>query len=334
MSFEFDNMMRRKEEYGGFLPLELNSGKEYFSEYESLLSRFNSVKAGLEFIIKETKASKLFLPCYYCPSTTEAILRTGIDVVFYHIDEEMKPKDIPDEAGSLVVLVDYFGVLGKCIEDIAIGFSFAQVILDRAHAFFAKPVLKDNIYNIYSAKKFFGVPDGAYLISSRIRSDEAPSYSNSYASYLLKTYEEGTNSAYVEKKEVDKYLDSSYKGMSKLSIAILENVDYDSVYDRRKENFAFLKKSFDDVNELDISDHYPAYMFPLLLKKGGNDLKKKLVEEKIYVPTLWSGKYVSENGNEFELNMRDNAVFLPIDQRYDTEDMKYIAYITRKMMEG
>ena len=179
MNFEFDNMVRRKKEYGGFLPLELNIGKGYFSEYESVLSRFNSVKAGLEFIIKNSKASKLFLPCYYCPSTTEAILRTGIEVVFYHIDKEMQPIDIQDEVGSLIILVDYFGVLGKKIENIAMGFSNAEVILDRAHAFFSRPVLRDNVYNIYSAKKFFGVPDGAYLISTKIRSDEAPSYSAS-----------------------------------------------------------------------------------------------------------------------------------------------------------
>lgn len=45
----------------------------------------------------------------------------------------------------------------------------------------------------------------------------------------------------------------------------------------------------------------------------------------MFVSTLWSGEALIVNGNEFELNMSNNAIFLLIDQRYTVEDMKYIA---------
>lgn len=31
-----------------------------------------------------------------------------------------------------------------------------------------------------------------------------------------------------------------------------------------------------------------------------------------------------EHGNEFELSLANHAVFLPVDQRYDAEDIQYI----------
>ena len=46
------DVIRTKSEYGGFLPLELNPGKEYFAQYDPYLRRFNSVKAGIDYLIK------------------------------------------------------------------------------------------------------------------------------------------------------------------------------------------------------------------------------------------------------------------------------------------
>ena len=41
--------------------------------------------------------------------------------------------------------------------------------------------------------------------------------------------------------------------------------------------------------------------------------------------TLWRGEDLMRDGNAFELSMSDDAVFLPVDQRYDDDDMNYIA---------
>lgn len=319
-------LKRSKEEYGGFLPLELNPGTEYFAEYENVLCRFNTVKAALDFLIRQLGLKNIYIPYYYCPSTIEAIRKTGIDVLFYHIDENLMPLYLPDNSGTIVLLVDYFGVCSRKIEKFARSFCHAEVIIDRAHAFYEKPVMDEHIYNVYSAKKFFGVPDGAYLIGKTVlSSQEIPVEAHNYTEYLITAYEEGTNAAYAMKKEVDEMLAVNYGCISKLSLGVLKNVDYDRIRKRRLDNYETLSEAFEKVNELILPKKCPAYQFPLLISDAGREIKKALIADKIFVSTLWSGKDLKENGNAFEINMMNNAIFLPMDQRYDYEDMRYIA---------
>lgn len=62
--------------------------------------------------------------------------------------------------------------------------------------------------------------------------------------------------------------------------------------------------------------------------------KIRVGEKKIFVSTLWKGKELLKKGNEFEINMSDNAVFLPIDQRYDEEDMRFLANTVLEMRKN
>lgn len=321
-----------KKEYGGFLPLELNPGREYFAEYEDALSRFNSVKAAMDFLIGKLGGMRIFVPYYYCPSTIEAIRGTGLTVCFYHIGSNLMPVSLPDKSGDVVLLVDYFGVCTDRVVEFAHNFRNAEIIIDRAHSFYSKPIIEEHIHNVYSAKKFFGVPDGAYLISKAALSyAEVPSSAHDYAAYLFAAYEEGTNFAYRMKKDVDKKLAADYASMSKLAIGLLENVDYDRVEKQRIENYNVLYKAFRDVNELILPESCTAYQFPLLISNRGKYIKKRLIENKIFVSTLWSGRDLQEQGNAFELNLMENAVFLPMDQRYDRADMKFIINTIKEM---
>ena len=194
-------MNRTRPEYGGFLPLELNEGREFFHDYTSCLRRFNSIKAALYHLLENISISRVYIPYYYCPTTIAAIKSTGVTVCFYHINNQLLPEEIPDEADSAVLLVNYFGVRTEEIRKLTVSFRNAVVITDNAHAFFAEPVIGDGIYQLYSAKKFFGVPDGAYLLGKGVLPEnEPPGYSHEYADYLLLTYEAGTNASYQKKK--------------------------------------------------------------------------------------------------------------------------------------
>lgn len=324
---------RTKSEYGGYLPLELNPGQEYFSEYEDVLYRFNSVKAALAALIGKLRTQEIYIPYYYCPSTTAAIADTGIEVNYYHIGESLLPTTIPDRADSIVLLVDYFGVCGDKITELAHSFANADVIIDRAHAFYVSPVISERIHNVYSAKKFFGVPDGAYLISKAdISTQSAPSCSYEYAGYLIKSYEKGTNAAYDMKKDADRILAGSYSSMSKLARGLLENADYDRVQKARVANYNLLRDLCREMNELEIESGKCAYMFPLLIPRVGRVVKQRLINERIFVPTLWKGEELDIYGSAFEKNMRDDALFLPVDQRYDEPDMRYMVDCIQRVL--
>lgn len=323
----FKEVRRKRSEYGGFLPLELNPGKEYFENYEDVLRRFNSVKAALNFLIRwlGDRQDTIYIPYYYCPSTIESISATGIKIQFYHIDSTMMPIDLPDKSNSMIILVDYFGICTDEIEQFAYTFKNAEVILDRAHAFYAKPIMKEKLYNLYSAKKFFGVPDGAYLISKTILPNEqVPTVAYDYIKYLVISYEMGTNAAYTMKKETDRILAANYGCMSNVAMGLLKNVEYDRVKKYRTDNYAMLYESFRKFNELVVPQKCAAYQFPLLISDGGEEIKSNLIRDKIFVSTLWAGKDLLENGSEVEINLMKNTIFLPVDQRYDVEDMAYM----------
>jgi hypothetical protein len=315
----------KQKEYGGFLPLELNTGKEWFSKWEDHLSRYNSVKAALDDLIRNALFSCVYVPYYYCPSTIEAIRRTGVRVKLYHINDDFLPANLPDEKDTAVLLVNYFGLMGKDIEQYAKKFRKATVILDNAHAFFSNPLSPSRYFTVYSAKKFFGVPDGAYL-TGPISNDGRfpPTLAADYSGFLLTAYEKGTNAAYEEKKRVDGLLASTYGGMSELAQGLLKNVDYERVRTRRTENYSQLRGAFAYINELDLPEKSAAYLFPLYLKDRGEKMKKVLISSRIYVPTLWNGADLMEKGTNFETSLAKNTLFLPVDQRYDEEDMSVL----------
>ncbi len=314
-----------QKEYGGFLPLELNPGKEWFEAYQSCMMRFNTVKASLFQALESMGVSRIYMPYYYCPTTIEAVKRSGIRVLFYHIDSSMEPEGIVDDADTAVLLVNYFGVMDGKMEALAGIYSQSKVIIDNAQAFYCPPLMRKNVFNLYSAKKFFGIPDGSYLIGNDVTHEEQEeAFGEEYAQYLLTTYEKGTNAAYAEKKQVDELLAANFGPMTKLSLGLLQNVDYERVYKRRCDNFELLAKAFAGRNHLRIPETCAAYHYPLLSGETGRQVKKKLIQSRIYVPTLWEGEDLLREGNAFERDMSRNAVFLPMDQRYGEEDMAYI----------
>ena len=321
-------------EYGGFLPLELNPGKEWFASYDDSIFRFNSCKSAIACLLKNLHKKTVWLPYYYCPSTTKAILSLGYNVEFYHIDQTFSPCRFSDDKDSCIVLVNFWGINEKAITVCLEKIKYADVIIDNAHAFFSKPVLSNRIHNIYSAKKFFGVPDGAYLISLTdiIELETELSNSYEYAAFLVKSYEVGTNAAYDAKKVSDGVIANNYGNMSKLAKGLLENVDYVRVYKQRLKNFKYLREKFNDVNGIQIEADYSAYLFPLLLDGNGGVIKDKLISRKIYVPTLWRNDIDGRVYNDFEESLSKNVLFLPIDQRYNLKDMCFIFNIIESFL--
>lgn len=318
--------MMSVKEYGGFLPLELNCGTEYFQKYGNNVFKLNSVKAAFAYILAGMKDKTLYIPYYYCPSTTKFLCEYHNHVKYYHIDNNFYPLDVEDSEDNIIILVDYFGICHSIIANKIKEFKKSVIFVDNAHNFFTAPIMQRKIFNFYSARKFFGVPDGSYVISKELNTiTQEYSESFNYAGYLLKAYELGTNSVYKEKGQVNKILDDNIGFMSKLSVGLLKNVNYDYVYRKRIDNFAIMNDNFLDINKMEIMDCLPSYVFPLLLKNG-NIIKKMLIDKKIYVSTLWNTCKL----NDFEKNLSDYCLFLPIDQRYDRSDMLYIIEEVRK----
>ena len=111
--------------------------------------------------------------------------------------------------------------------------------------------------------------------------------------------------------------------MSKLTKNILTGLDYKKIRDIRTENFSYLDKYLSKTNMLTLSIPLGPFMYPYYVKNG-ELIRKRLIENHIYIPMLWPSVLERCNPNQLEYDMALNILPLPIDQRYNIEDMKTI----------
>lgn len=322
--------MERKMEYGGYLPLELREGPDWFSRCgDKNVLRVNSAKAAIFFAVQRLGIQKLYVPHYQCASVKNMLRAAGIELSWYYLDGQLLPKLSGVEKDAAVLLVNYYGVMEERVRKMSE--AFGTVLLDQAHGFFAEPFSRPGAYHIYSCRKFFGVPDGGYLVGddAAASGEPLPDEVSAQFSYLVTSREHGTNAAYREKQESDRYFCGNYRGMSRITRGMLSSVDHESVRKRRSENFAALHGLLRKANRLELPEEAaPAFLYPFWPREGlepGADMKQRLVAEKIYVPTLWRELIMPEFAGTLEYSLSENVVFLPVDQRYTARDMEFLA---------
>lgn len=74
-------------------------------------------------------------------------------------------------------------------------------------------------------------------------------------------------------------------------------------------------------------------MYPLYVADG-TALKKALIAQKVFVPTLWPDVFAQADTDSVARDMAENIVPIPCDQRYTIADMERICAIIAKHYEG
>lgn len=307
---------------GGYFGLELKQGEEYHSEAIKL----NLGRTAFEYVLRAKRIQKVFLPYYTCPVMLEPIIKTGITYKFYHIDENLEPVFDYDllTTSDYFLYTNYFGLKDRFVEQLAI--RIENLIMDNAQSFFSKRI--PSVDAFYSTRKFFGVADGAYLYTTKhLESDFEQDVSYERFSHLLGRSDVGAEPFYQSYKEAEAFfIGQPIKTMSRLTQLMLKSIDYETVSNKRRDNFNFLQRMLRDSNRLNIkinNDSIPM-VYPYLLDSG-SELKKKLISNKIFIPTYWPELTNWLNGsNTFESYLKENLVCLPVDQRYNIDNMRTI----------
>lgn len=309
--------------FGGFITNSYMDNEYYSESYEYSLLRLNLARYGITESFFDSGLKKLYIPLYICPSVIESLKKYKIAYELYHIDDKLEPliDFISDE--EQIVIVNYFGIKSKEFYERMIG-KYKNIIFDNTQTFFTEPVLKDNVYNVYSPRKFFPVSDGAYMIakSFNIEHKLEDDYSGKRAAYLLRAWEEGTNAVYDLFNDAEEELNASPAlNMSKLTKDTLSAFDYEKIKAIRKRNLSFVRKMLDGINEFDLSilnDEYPMN-YPLLIKDEKK--RKSLIEKKVFISQWWKCVLDFEH-NEIEDTLSRYLLPIPIDQRYTQIDLK------------
>jgi len=317
----FDDTQPMKE-IGGYLEFERFYGKEYHDG----LFRFDSVRSALMFVVERRGYRKLYLPLYLCGCIMELLAAYSIKYDFYAIDEQFHPVfDKKLNEDECLFLVNYFGQFSND-EIQEYHCRYHNLFVDSTQAFFQKPA--PGVDTAYSCRKYFGVSDGAYLSMDTRASSEYERLPVDDATekmrYIMGRFETSGNryySAFAENEKINR--GQPVKRMSRLIQNILKGIDYQRVIDTRRQNMRYLAETLNEKNQLHIKHDAGLFFYPLLVENG-NALKRKLIERKIYVPTLWPNVLEDTRPDTWEHYCADNIVFLPVDQRYDREDMEYM----------
>lgn len=314
-------MCRSSEEIGGYLGLDIPGCGD--GHYHSEAIKLNTARNALEYLLSNIKVSKLHIPYYNCSVLLEPIIKTNTAYDYYEIDNKLELSKLDGIGDNEYILyVNYFGIKNLYVEFLILKYG-DKLIVDNSQSFFSQHPSK--IYAIYSPRKFFGVPDGGYLmsgISKELNMEQDTSIER--IKHLVGRVEYSANDYYEEFKRNEKsFKNQKIKKMSKFTNLILSNLNYQSMQYIRDRNFCYVHTELQEINRLNIDkDNIAgALAYPFLYAQN---LKNILIKNKIYVATYWKDVLLIKGVACNEMDLVNNLIPLPIDHRYDLYDMKII----------
>lgn len=294
---------------GGYFELELRKGEHY---HKNAL-RLNTARNCFEYVLLVRKYTKVYIPYFTCEVMLEPLQRHQIEYEFYHINEQLEPiENIVLQEGEALLYTNYFGLKQSCVERLAKVYG-KQLIVDNAQAFFAPRL--DGIDTFYSPRKFFGVADGGYLYIDKLLDVELQQdYSYDRMSHLLKRIDLSAEEGYADfSRNDDSLINQPIKRMSKLTEAILCSIDYEEAKVRRLSVYKGLHKVLHHENrfqfELNLDDVPMVYPYFI---EDGEQKKKELIRNRIYVATYWPNVFSWTKEDCVEYNLVKNIISIPI----------------------
>lgn len=314
---------------GGFFELEIAEGRSLFHDDAIKLA---TGRACLSVILQLEKFSKVYLPFYCCDALFEPLDLCKIPYEFYCIDKELEiGREIVLKPTEALVYCNFFGVKSTYINQLIEVYK-DQVIIDNSHAFFSKGY-PSNI-SFTTARKYFGVPDGAFLYlpdhTNELDISRNTNISITHNLNRLLGYQE---QAYQDFIAYEASLNSDVNLISVVSEKLLKTVDYNAVRRIRNANFNFFKEEFQELNQICLDENaIDCFCYPLLLEREID--KQVLFDQNIFIPSYWLDVVRRKPSThfEFEAHLSTALLPLPIDHRYKEQDLKRVSDAIKAMI--
>lgn len=297
---------------GGYYELELRNGEHY---HKNAL-RLNTARNCFEYVLRVRKYTKVYIPYYTCEVMLEPLKKCDVDYEFYHINTQLEPdKDVNLQPTEAFLYTNYYGLKQGCVERLAKQYG-EQLIVDNAQAFYAEPLA--GIDTFYSARKFFGVADGAYLYIDKLLGEELEQdQSFQRMSHLLIRADIGAEAGYADFRQNDySLIDEPIKRMSNLTDKILRSIDHESVMQLRRNNYLLLNEQLKKTNGMYFSlDDAVPMVYPYMT--NDNTLRQRLIDRRIYVATYWPNINECLTVSEIEIRLVNNLIPFPVNFKCD-----------------
>ena len=203
----------------------------------------------------------------------------------------------------------------------------ARAVIDDTQAFFRRG--RAGAWSFNSARKFFGVPDGAYMygpLAARIR--PAGANESAPADHLTTRLAGDQQRAYQQYVDAESKVSAEVLAPSSMTTRLLAGVPYEQARAARRQNFVALHERLGGRNKLTLPmsldrDAAP-FCYPFL--PAGRALHEDLWKREIFVPRLWPEVATrGAAGFEWERALASRLLPLPVDHRYGHEEMTRVS---------
>lgn len=322
-------------EIGSFIELQLPKGLEYYSQTDKI-ARLNTGRSAIAHAFRCTGCKAIWIPIYQCDSVRDTLLKNNIEIKYYTIDSNFNPINLTPREDEAVLLVNYYGVMSnERTKELAS--RYRHPIIDNCQGFFNSPLEINNALNIYSCRKFVGVPDGAYVIGHNAGEfiDEYPQgYSSDTAGFLFTRIEfgcegKGYKARTINERRIDQ---EDIKLMSPLTKAILDGTDYEYIRLKRRDNFITAHSLLSDINLINPLMYYDDNTIPMVypLVVEDDNLIDRLFKAKHFQGHWWSYICQEQPHDSFEYWLSRYMIPITIDQRYGKDEIEFICDIINK----
>ena len=292
----------------------------------------NTCRNALEYIILQIPdVKRIYVPYYTCEAVVEPLRRLQVEYKFYHINEQLEiSQEISLGEGDYLIANNYFGIRDAYIAKLAKKYG-DRLIVDNAQALFAPALL--NVKAAYSTRKYVGVADGGFAVGVHaigiIDYDEDNSLEHDSHLYIRK--ERGAEAGYKDYQKNECKLDNQQiRRMSPQTKEILYQINYESILEKRRQNYLYLSQILGEKNFLQLPS-IDSFTCPMVYPFMTDDesLRGRLIQNKVFVARYWPNVLEWCNEDELEYKLTTQIIPLPIDQRYGKEDMDRIIEIIR-----
>ena len=305
---------------------------------------FSFCREAIYLIAKKEMANgkKAMLPKYTCDTVIAPFQELGYDYQFFPVCKDLtidipKTKEIfSAHHPNLIVVHPYFGMdLTKQEQDMLeeMQKNGCEIILDLTQCLFSTMRLPFIKYYVGSIRKWFAIPDGAFLETSDemgifdAENEEIVSLQTKAMKLRGEYFQTGDTNVKEESIRLSHEVESlmtrliTPHAMASVSKDILALEDADIQQKIRIENYKRLYEGLKDVKDIElIADISRLTTAPLFFPFRVDDIsvmQKKLAEKAIYARLIWEKE--------------DRILTITVDQRYDLSDMdRVIAAIKEK----
>lgn len=287
------------------------------------------------------------VPPFTCNTVIDPFLEYGFQLKTYQLDDhlnttgEMLRYALVETKAKVVLLHRYFGfnTLSDCTKVIR-EFSENGIIFieDHTQSMYCGYAALPAQYHFGSLRKWLGVPDGGFAATMSgsliVRPEtehremielklEACRLKCDYMQWRTDNKDEFRR-LYQHAEELMNQQKTPYS-MARESIAIQAGTDINALKTKRRDNYKFVYEKLQANKSLSLltpnveDKDVPLYL--VISAQNREELQAKLRDQNIFAPILWPrAPYLPKICKEAEY-LYQHALCLPIDQRYDLDDM-------------